>query len=775
MMRHSGGTTKAEILQYFASLGLGTRTPLSVVLSVGQWRRDPVAALRQIQDSLKEVSLFAVRSSRRSEDQAGASQAGAYLSVLGVSTTGLAGSINDVIASYSDANDDDQVLVQEMVTEVVCSGVLFTHDPTTSAPYIRVNFSLGADTTSVTSGRRAETWIGIPGMTVLPPAIAELLLLLADIERAFGTDPIDVEWAITSSGSVRQVWLLQARPIVLSTPTKRPITPDQLKGILEPIRQKVAGLMQPHPFLLGESTILGVMPDWNPAEIIGTRPRPLSLSLYREMVTDSIWAYQRDSYGYRNLRSFPLVVDLHGVPYVDARVSFNSFVPKSLDDSIAQKLVHHYLERLRAEPQLHDRIEFEIVMSTYSFDIDRRLATLASAGLNGISQDHILRSLRDLTRKIIDTSGGHCLRDINRIATLGETRSRANSISDDLTAIYWLLEYGRRYGTLPFAGLARAAFIAVQMLQSLVAINAMSVDEYEAFISSLKTVNRELIDDFAALPKEHFLERYGHLRPGTYDITTPSYADAPDNYFDWSVATARTPEADSWELSSESRRAVASALTASGLDTTVTEFFRFCRMSIEWRERSKFEFSHNLSLALGRLQRLGESIGLGVEDLSFASASTLKHLFLSTDNPRDVLRRDIAQGQDRYQLTTVLELPPLISSVDDLYGFTYPDLRPTFITRGRVRGRITTSLQQQSLHGAVALIRSADPGFDWIFAAGVAGFVTAWGGANSHMSIRAGELGVPAAVGVGDLRFQELANAREVLIDCGSGRVEAIA
>jgi phosphohistidine swiveling domain-containing protein len=180
-------------------------------------------------------------------------------------------------------------------------------------------------------------------------------------------------------------------------------------------------------------------------------------------------------------------------------------------------------------------------------------------------------------------------------------------------------------------------------------------------------------------------------------------------------------------------------------------------------------------LALGRLQRLGESIGLGVEDLSFASASTLKHLFLSTDNPRDVLRRDIAQGQDRYQLTTVLELPPLISSVDDLYGFTYPDLRPTFITRGRVRGRITTSLQQQSLHGAVALIRSADPGFDWIFAAGVAGFVTAWGGANSHMSIRAGELGVPAAVGVGDLRFQELANAREVLIDCGSGRVEAIA
>ncbi len=46
-------------------------------------------------------------------------------------------------------------------------------------------------------------------------------------------------------------------------------------------------------------SIFGVMPDWNPAEIIGLRPWPLSLSLYRELVTDAIWAYQRDNYGYR--------------------------------------------------------------------------------------------------------------------------------------------------------------------------------------------------------------------------------------------------------------------------------------------------------------------------------------------------------------------------------------------------------------------------------------------------------------------------------------------
>ena len=72
--------------------------------------------------------------------------------------------------------------------------------------------------------------------------------------------------------------------------------------------------------------MFGVMPDWNPAEMIGIRPRPLALSLYQNLITDSTWAYQRDNYGYRKLRGFPLMQSLGGVPFIDLRVSFNSFV-----------------------------------------------------------------------------------------------------------------------------------------------------------------------------------------------------------------------------------------------------------------------------------------------------------------------------------------------------------------------------------------------------------------------------------------------------------------
>ena len=99
--------------------------------------------------------------------------------------------------------------------------------------------------------------------------------------------------------------------------------------------------MERHPYLLGEKTILGVMPDWNPAEMIGIRPKPLALSLYRELITDSIWAYQRHNYGYRNLRSFPLMLSFFGLPYIDVRLSFNSFIPADLDDTLAEKLVNY--------------------------------------------------------------------------------------------------------------------------------------------------------------------------------------------------------------------------------------------------------------------------------------------------------------------------------------------------------------------------------------------------------------------------------------------------
>ena len=44
----------------------------------------------------------------------------------------------------------------------------------------------------------------------------------------------------------------------------------------------------------------------NPAEIIGSKPKPLALSLYQELITDHVWAQNRSAYGYKELDQFHL-------------------------------------------------------------------------------------------------------------------------------------------------------------------------------------------------------------------------------------------------------------------------------------------------------------------------------------------------------------------------------------------------------------------------------------------------------------------------------------
>ena len=72
-------------------------------------------------------------------------------------------------------------------------------------------------------------------------------------------------------------------------------------------------------------------------------------------------------------------------------------------------------------------------------------------------------------------------------------------------------------------------------------------------------------------------------------------------------------------------------------------------------------------------------------------------------------------------------------------------------------------------------MRSADPGYDWLFARRIAGLVTQHGGTNSHMAIRAAELGLPSVIGCGEQNFERWSKARVVEIDCTHRVVRKVA
>ena len=770
--------TKAVTLETLAPRLRTARVLPQLRFSVAEWRGDPARVLTKIAARHWSSKQVIVRSSAQGEDGPMNSQAGRYDSVLGVhGDAEITQAIEQVIATFADGgNGGDQVFVQPMLEHVAMAGVAFSRPPSGGGPYYIVNYDdRSGRTDRVTGGvgDNLETFLCLKSRAdACPSALAPVIALVGELEELFACTAIDVEFATDVDG---QIYLLQVRR--LSIERQETITDAQVDTALADVARKVELLSRPHPFLHGSRSIFGVMPDWNPAEIIGLRPWPLSLSLYRELVTDAIWAYQRDNYGYQNLRSFPLLVSFHGLPYIDVRVSFNSFIPRDVPDDLAARLVNYYVDRLLAEPQLHDKVEFEIIFSCYTLDLPQRMNRLAESGFSPADVAELSGALRRLTNRIIHGETALWRRDRAKIDLLAQRLPMvAGAKIDKISRIYWLIEDCKRYGTLPFAGLARAGFIAVQLLQSFVAAGVISAEEHATFMTSVDTIGSRIGHDFAHLTRAEFLARYGHLRPGTYDILSLRYDEAPDLYFDWSAPRTNSSAQPRFTLSIEQLRRIEQLLKEHQLDIDVLSLIEFIKAGIEGREYAKFVFTRSLSDALSLIKQMGEEYGLSVEDCAFLDYDAIRALYSESGSVKERLIESIARGRERHALTRSLVLPPVIAAPGEVFAFHLPPSQPNFITRSSITARVASvNDAPESFAGRILFVPSADPGFDWIFTRGISGFVTQFGGANSHMAIRAGELGIPAVIGAGETLYKRWQAANKLCLDCTNQKVLLIA
>ncbi len=769
--------TKSETLERLAgNLRHGQILP-QVRLTVDEWCKDSAAVTARVAAQPWGAGSLIVRSSARSEDSASESQAGKYLSVPDVAgAVMLRPAIERVIESFGSAAGDDQVFVQPMLSDVTISGVAFTRDPNGGGPYLVINYddTTGrTDTVTSGSGASLKTFYGAKNRRVgVPAPLARIVHLLDELETVTGLEALDVEFAGTRDG---KLYLLQVRPLVMPREAET-VAREIHDAALGDIATKIELMRRPHPFLHGNRTVFGVMPDWNPAEIIGLRPRPLALSLYRELITDSIWAYQRDNYGYKNLRSFPLLVSFHGLPYIDVRVSFNSFVPGDLEPELAERLVNHYIDRLLIRPSLHDKVEFEIIFSCYTLDLPERLKVLRKRGFSEQDLERFTESLRTLTNRIIHGETGLWRKDREKVDVLAERLPTIRDAGiDKVSRIYWLIEDCKRYGTLPFAGLARAGFIAVQLLRSLVTTGVIDEAGYTAFIANLDTVGSRIGHDFARLSRDEFLARYGHLRPGTYDILSPRYDEEPDHYFDWSAPKPKDEPPPRFALAVDQMRRIEKLLKEHKLEHDVLGLMEFIQAGIEGRELAKFVFTRNLSDSLSLIKRLGADCGISAEDCAYLDVSVIRQLYGESGSVASRLKDSIREGRERHRLTRGLVLPPLITQPEEVWGFHLPTTQPNYVTQKSVTGTVaTTEAPPDKLAGAILFIPSADPGFDWIFTRGIAGFVTQFGGVNSHMAIRAGELGIPAVIGAGEALYRTWQSSKKICLDCANRQVQIV-
>lgn len=774
-------STKANTLQSLSGMITSADLLPLFFFSVAQLKEKPFEIVEEIQNAF--AGPYSVRSSAICEDSTNASHAGEFQTLLNVQADNLLSAIHQVAASYTDDNNDNQVLIQPMLHNIIMSGVIFTCDPNTGGNYYIINYDESGSADSVTSGAHAsvKTQVIFHNEHHIPQRFERICLLAQELIELFGRPNIDIEFAVCDG----TLYLLQARPLVI----KRPLFdyPAQMAELTR-IESFINREMAPKPYLKGKRTIYGVMPDWNPAEMIGIRPKPLALSLYKRLITDKTWAYQRHNYGYRNLRSNPLMPDFCGLPYIDTRVSFNSFVPNDLPDELGEKLVDYYLEQLALHPQKHDKIEFDIVFSCYTFDIEHRLKVLNAHGFSSEELETLRSSLQHLTNRIINTQDGLWISDAKKIQTL-MTRNNIvmNSDLDIVSKIYWLLEDCARYGTLPFAGLARAGFIAVLLLQSLVSIGILTSHDYHRYMNELDTVSSQMTKDQLLLSRREYLKKYGHLRPGTYDITSPRYDSAPELYFNFSSSEQGEAgyENEIHNASDSEKTSIPFSLTiaqyeqihhemeSQGFTGDVLALFKFIKAGIEGREYAKFVFSRNVSDALELIAQLGERYGYSRDEMAYFDVAVIDQLIASTVDPQVSIRNSIDYGMQQHKKTLSLTLPPLITAPEDIWSFSIPDGQPNYVTLGNVTAEVCHTLtDRNALKGKIVAIMAADPGYDWIFGCEIKGLITAYGGINSHMAIRAGEMNLPAVIGVGEKLYEQWSYATILHIDCANRYVE---
>lgn len=716
-----------------------------------------------------------IRSSSKMEDTACYSNAGKFESILNVapSIVNIQTAVEKVFESY-ESQLDEYLLIQPMLQDIRKSGVVFTADIDTYSDYYTVNYHEGTDTTAVTSGcsNDVKTFIAYKHSyaSIIDHDMKMLIMECRKIESFLGNPSLDIEFAIDYQNTI---FILQVRPIAQGTKSK--FQDIDLAPALNRIYKKIVKLSARHPFLLGDTTYFGVMPDWNPAEILGVRPKKLSISLYKELVTDHIWSHQRFNYGYRDLTMHPLMISFCGIPYIDTRITFNSFIPQNLNDKIAEKLVNYYLKKLSVYPAYHDKIEFEIVYSCYYLGLHDKLKELLHYGFNDNEITRIEFSLLELTNNIINPKTGLFKKDIDKIQILEKNYDKIiNSDISLVDKIYWLIEECKAFGTLPFAGVARAGFIAVQFLQSFLDRNIISRSEYDRYMNSLDTVNKRMNADLysyynGTLTKEQFLSKYGHIRPGTYDIMSKRYDEAFNEYFTGSNNYCPQKPETEFQFTQHTMEKLQLELEQNGLLVSANELVSFIRDSIEGREHLKFVFTKSVSKILQLIEELGVRSNITKEDIAFLDISIVKQLYvdLYSGDIKSMLNENIYNNKQQYKCALQLKLPSIIIHPQDIYSFYLLDEEPNFITQKTITAPVAEVYNSiQNLCGKIAFIQSADPGYDYLFSKNIAGLITQFGGANSHMAIRCAELGIPAVIGVGEKNFNDWKKYHFLTIDC---------
>jgi len=719
-----------------------------------------------------------IRSSAKNEDSHLSSNAGHYDSfiVKKKNFCEIEKIISSLIKKFK--NKNDEILVQKFIDKPDITGVLFTKDKDTNSNYYNLSYDKSKKTYLITSGINNPT---IKSVTIykhtklLPKKFKKLIQTSLDFEKLFKNDRLDIEFIIKKN----RLYILQCRPLL---GIKKKVNSETLEKVKINLIKKFKKINIKNETLAGKKTILSNMSDWNPAEIIGKKPSNLSLSLYSELITNSIWAKQRYNYGYKDVRPNKLMLNIAGSPYIDLRVDFNSFLPSKLNKEISEKIINYQINQINKKPYLHDKVEFEVVNTCYDFNLEEQINKIP---ITQSEKKIYTKELFELTNNILNPKNKFFKNEIIKIDNL---KKRIDLIKKSnlshIQKIHYFINDCKNLGTLPFAGIARCAFISKSILDSLVYRKLLSKNDLEKFYLSINTVSKDINSEFKKAKKSknfsEFINNYGHLRPSTYSIIEKNYKDNLFGYFSKTESVKnKNKKKNKFILDKKKSLKINNLFKEKKISVNFNQFLKFAKLSIENREYLKLIFSRSINEIFSCLKDLAKEININYQEFQHLDIDLILKAFhnLEQENLKKTILRNININKKSASFSKYILLPDVINNVTNFEIFHDLDCKENYITNKSIVGEIfelNKSKKLKNTKDKIILIENADPGFDFIFSYKLKALVTKYGGSNSHMAIRCMELGLPAIIGVGDKIYNQLSKSKKVFIDCNNNKYSII-
>lgn len=737
--------------------------PKFIYFKESDFKKEKITILKRINKLF--LNSVIIRSASFQEDN-NISNAGKFLSIPNVASKDnldLELSINKVFKSYGNylKKIDQYIIVQEYINNADKVGVIFTADPKNSAPFRTINFNNSHETSLITSGKsngRIIYYFKDATEIIKKNKLNNFENIISNLERIYSGQSLDVEFLVVN----RKIKILQVRKLFTSKKKK-----INFNKHLKDLEKKILKMTYEISNLVGKNRYFSTMTDWNPAEIIGLKPRTLALTMYKSLITDNIWSESRKELGYKDINKLPLLYTFLGTPYIDLKTDINSFLLEKHSENLQNKLVKFYLGEFKKKPYFYyDKIESKLIINCISLDSNKYKKILSKSNLTKKEVEIVINDYKELTENIIFKLNNNIEK-----YKLGEKLflKIKNSKNSTINKIFLLHNLCKNYGTLPFANIARMAFISIEFLNSMCDLNIINNKDKALFLENIHSISTEM-KILLKKNKKKFLSKFGHLRPNTYEISNYNYRENYDVYF--KDINKQIIKSKKFKFSKKQIYKIDKYLKRQKFkNLNAILLINIIINSIKEREASKLFFTKIINEIFFELKILSKRVLLDKKLIQYLDIYKILEFYekFSHEDLIVAMRGNALKNKKIYEHNQNFNLPNIIIKKEDIYLFEENQAAPSFITDKEVFSEfvhLNDISSKISLDNKIVCIENADPGFDFVFSHKIKGLITAFGGPNSHMSIRCNEFSIPAAIGIGEKKFQQLISYDKLILDC---------